>query len=123
MLSLTSIGIPEVAGFVKQLERETNQELRGRLKEGAKLMQQHARGETHSRRVSSAMTYDVTVVSRHEFRARIGPTRSGAFFAHFLEFGTSHSRPFPFLLPTVETLVDEVTELVGVPPLLRRRAA
>lgn len=36
-----------------------------------------------------------------------------AFWGHFLEFGTVHSRPFPFLIPAVEASEDVVEHLVA----------
>jgi HK97 gp10 family phage protein len=114
-------GIREANVFLTQVGKELKDGTLDRLIEASRIAVNAARNETHSARVKSAMTYDARVRSHNDFISRIGPSRKKAFFAHFLEFGTSHSRPFPFLAPAVERIVDEITELVGVPPSLGRR--
>jgi HK97 gp10 family phage protein len=115
---LQMAGVDEAQGFVSQLDHELKDGLRGRLKQGAKLVEEAAASRTHSRRVRAAMSSNVEVRSLSDFEARIGPTRRRAWFAHFLEFGTSHSRDFPFLVPALAATEDQVVELVGFPPSL-----
>ena len=112
-------GLSEAQGFIGQIDHELKQDLRARLKEGIGLVAEEMRAQTHSKRVRSAISTDVEVVSLFEFRAAAGPTRRRAFFAHFLEFGTRHSRAFPFAGPALEATEDRVVELVGIPPSLR----
>ena len=112
-------GMADVKGLVSQIEHELKQGLRGRLKQAAGLVEEEMRRETHSKRVAAAIGSDVQVLGLTEFRASIGPTRRRAFFAHFLEFGTEHSRAFPFAEPALEATEDAVVELVGIPPSLR----
>jgi HK97 gp10 family phage protein len=116
---LKPLGIPEAKGFISQIQRELKQDLRGRLRQAATLVAEEMRRDTHSKRVAAAIGFDIEVESLFEFRASIGPTRKRAWFAHFLEFGTEHSRAFPFAAPALETTEDEVVELVGIPPSLR----
>ena len=112
-------GLAEAQGFVSQIDHELKQGLRGRLKEGIGLVAEEMRARTHSKRVAAAISTDVEVVSLMEFRAAAGPTRRRAWFAHFLEFGTIHSREFPFAGPALEATEDRVVELVGIPPSLQ----
>lgn len=112
-------GMAEVKGLVGQIEHELKQGLRGRLKQAAGLVEEEMRRETHSKRVAAAVSSDVQVVSLTEYRASIGPTRRRAWFAHFLEFGTVHSRAFPFAGPALAATEDQVVEIVGIPPSLR----
>jgi HK97 gp10 family phage protein len=118
-LSAKTLGVPEVQGLLSDLDHELKQGLRARLKQGIGLVAEEMRRETHSKRVAAAISTDVEVVSLSEYRARAGPLRSRAFFAHFLEFGTGHSRGFPFAAPALEATEDQVVELVGIPPSLR----
>ena len=120
-VSLQAIGIKPAVNLFTQAERELKQGTRDRLKQAAVLIHGIAKKRTHSARVQKAMSYDVEVKSSSEWRARIGPSRKKAFFAHFLEFGTKHSRAFPFLLPTKRQVADRVVQLVGVPPSLKQR--
>ena len=117
-MAARTLGIPEASGLVGTIDHELKQGLRGRLKDAAKLVQAEAQSRTHSRRVKSAITYDVEVKSLFEYRAAIGPLRRKAFFAHFLEFGTEHSREFPFLAPALDATEERVIDLVGIPPSL-----
>jgi HK97 gp10 family phage protein len=117
-LALRAVGAREAAASVSRVDLELKQGLRGRLKEAAQLVAGEARQRTHSRRVRGAITYDVEVRSLSEYRALIGPLRKKAFFAHFLEFGTEHSREFPFLAPALGATEDKVIDLVGIPPSL-----
>jgi HK97 gp10 family phage protein len=112
------LGIPEVQSLLSQVDHELKQGQRGRLKEASGLVADEMRARTHSRRVAKAVSFDVKVNSLIDFEARIGPTRRGAFFAHFLEFGTSHSREFPFAEPALEATEEKVIDLVGFPPVL-----
>jgi HK97 gp10 family phage protein len=118
MFYLRSDGITNVQGWVSEMQRGIVQGLRDRLKQAAQLVVVEARARTHSRRVAAAMSYDVEVRSPSDYRAVVGPIRRRAFFAHFLEFGTSHSREFPFLDPAAEAKAEEVISLVGEPFLL-----
>ena len=135
-------GFEEAGAFFSNLQHELKQGMRGRLREAGQLVKSAAQEETHSARVRSGMTVSVNVASLMEFSARIGPSRRRAWFAHFLEFGTrphmeqrgpgsgkqgppgppfSHpgSRAFPFLAPALARTADEVTEIVGFPPMLQ----
>lgn len=112
-------GMAEVKGLVSQIEHELKQGPRDRLKRAAGLVEDEMRAQTHSKRVAAAISKDVQVVSLTEFRASIGPTRRRAWFAHFLEFGTVHSREFPFAGPALAATEDQVVEIVGIPPSLR----
>jgi HK97 gp10 family phage protein len=112
------LGIKEVNGLISEIDHDLKQGLRGRLKQAAKLVSDTAKGLTHSRRVRSAITYDVEVKSLVDYRASIGPLRRKAFFAHFLEFGTVHSRAFPFMEPAAESTEEQVFDLVGHIPAL-----
>lgn len=112
-------GMAEVRGLVSQIDHELKQGLRGRLKEAVGLVAEEMRALTHSKRVRAAISTDVEVLSLFDFRAAAGPTRRRAFFAHFLEFGTVHSRAFPFAGPALEATEDRIVELVGIPPSLR----
>jgi HK97 gp10 family phage protein len=134
-------GFEEAGAFFSKLQHELKQGMRGRLREAAEVVKGAAQEETHSARVRSGMTISVNVKSLTEFSARIGPSRRRAWFAHFLEFGTgphmqqkavregfvgpaapfSHpgSRAFPFLAPALARTADEVTEIVGFPPILQ----
>ena len=112
-------GLPEIRGLVSSIDHELKQDLRGRLKQAAGLVADEMRRQSHSKRVAAAITTDVEVVSLIDYRARIGPLRRRAFFAHFLEFGTVHSRAFPFAAPALEATEDQVVDLVGIPPILR----
>ena len=115
---LEATGITELQDFLGDMQHELNQGLRERLKEAAGLISEEAKRQTHSARVRSAMSTTVTVRSQIDFEARIGPSRRRAWFAHFLEFGTIHSRDFPFLAPALAITEDQVVELVGFPPVL-----
>ena len=112
-------GIPEAAGLVSQIDHELKQGVRVRLKEAAGLVADEMRAQTHSRRVRAAIGFDVEVKSPVDYRASIGPARRRAWFAHFLEFGTEHSRAFPFAAPAIVATEDRVVEIVGIPPSLR----
>lgn len=112
-LTAQALGLKEVTGIFSAAEAEAKQSIRGKLKEAAKLVADEAKSQTHSRRVRSAITWDVEVRSAADYIARVGPTAKKAFFAHFLEFGTAHSRAFPFLAPAREAKEDEVVNLVG----------
>jgi len=112
-------GFEEAAGFFSELQHEFKQGLRERLKQAATLVTETAREETHSARVRAAMGFNVEVNSLVDFSARIGPSRRRAWFAHFLEFGTVHSRAFPFLAPALAATEDQVVEIVGIPPVLQ----
>jgi HK97 gp10 family phage protein len=117
-LDLSVVGIQQVNGLVSRVQHDLKQGLRDRLKEAAKLVATEAKARTHSRRVRSAITYEVNVKSLSDYEARIGPLRRKAFFAHFLEFGTTHSRAFPFLVPSIEATEERVLDLVGTLPSL-----
>jgi len=117
-LELKTLGIPEATGLVSQIDHELKQGLRGRLKEAAKMVSDQAASLSHSRRVRAAMGFDVEVRSLVEYHAVIGPVRRRAFFAHFLEFGTEHSRAFPFAAPALEATEERVVDLIGIPPVL-----
>jgi HK97 gp10 family phage protein len=116
---LEATGIEELQSFFGELQHELKDGLRTRLKEAAGLVAEEAKRQTHSKRVRAAMSTTVEVRGLTDFEARIGPTRRRAFFAHFLEFGTVHSRAFPFLAPALAATEEQVVELVGFPPLLR----
>ena len=118
-LEARTLGIPEVTSLISELDRDLKQDLRGRLKRGAAIVTEEAKSRTTSRRVRRALSYDVQVNSLIDYRAVVGPTRKGAFFAHFLEFGTTHSRAYPFLMPAAEATEDQVVDLVGLPFVLR----
>lgn len=120
MLNLSAIGIKSSTSFFRALADDHKQHRRGRLKQAAKMVADVAKRKAKSRRVRAAMSFDVRVDSPSEFSADVGPSRRRAFFAHFLEFGTEHSRAFPFLIPAKEETEDRVVELVGVPFLLQR---
>jgi len=119
LFEVTTTGFGEIKGLVSQIQQELKQGTRDRLRQAASLVAEEMRRDTHSKRVAAAIGFDVEVDSVFEFRASIGPTRKRAFFAHFLEFGTKHSRAFPFAAPALETTEEEVVELVGIPPTLR----
>lgn len=78
-------GIEDTLDFIDEFSKI---DLRGRLREAARLVRDAARAHTQSRRVREALTYDVSVKSLIEYQARVGPERKLAWFAHFLEFGT-----------------------------------
>jgi len=126
-LDVKTLGIPEVTGFISQIDHELKQGLRDRLKEASKLVAEEMESRTHSRRVRSAITSTVEVRSLIDYEARIGPLQRKAFFAHFLEFGTkagpghAATRAFPFALPALEATEDRVVDLVGIPPSLGGR--
>jgi HK97 gp10 family phage protein len=111
-------GLADVEGWVAEMKRGIVQGLRDRLKQAARLVQTEAQARTHSRRVKAAMTYDVEVQGPGSYKAVVGPLRRPAFFAHFLEFGTTHSRAFPFLEPAAEAKEEDVVSLVGEPFLI-----
>jgi len=109
---------------VQELSKDVQRDLgpsgfRSRLKDAAKLILRDAKKRTHSSRVKKAITSEVNVTSSKEFEARIGTERKKAFFAHFLEFGTSHSRKFPFMLPALLANKERVVSLVGKLPSLK----
>lgn len=114
-------GTREASILMRNIERDITKGMRTRLVQAAKVVIKAARAKTHSKRVAAAMSYDVDVRSKTDFQVRVGPSQKKAFFAHFLEFGTSHSRAFPFLAPAKEQTEDEVVELVGIPFVLRQR--
>ena len=106
-------GVTDLDKFLRQEERDRAHRLRDRLKDATALVKESAKRYTQSRRVRAAMGSRVDVKSETEFFAAVGPTRKGAFFAHFLELGTEHSRAFPFLAPAKAETEDKVLELVG----------
>lgn len=55
----------------------------------------------------------VEKVGRGEYAVVAGAGSHEAFWGHFLEFGTVHSRPFPFLIPAVEASEGVVEHLVA----------
>lgn len=116
---LQETGLKEASGFLTQIGRELKEETRGRVRQAAGLVAEEMRAQTHSRRVRAAIGFDVQVLSPFDFRASIGPSRRRAFFAHFLEFGTVHSRAFPFAAPALERTEERVVDLVGIPPSLQ----
>jgi len=117
-LQAQALGVQQVNSLISTIDHELKQGLRERLKEASQLIAERMKAETHSRQVKSAITYEVQVNSLTDFVARIGPLRKKAWFAHFLEFGTVHSRAFPFALPTIDALEERIVELVGIPPIL-----
>lgn len=117
--TLKALGVKDASGFFTELSADVKGGMRDRLKKAAKLVSDTAKRKTHSRRVKAAITFDVRVDSLNQFSAEVGPLRRKAFFAHFLEFGTEHSRARPFLLPAKKSTEDEVVEIVGVPFLLQ----
>jgi HK97 gp10 family phage protein len=118
---LTEIGIRSVKGLIKDIDDEISEGMGGRMKEAAELVADKARSLTHSRRVKKAISFTVRRRSAGNFEAVIGPEQGKAFFAHFLEFGTKHSRAFPYLAPAAKATEDKVVELVGIPPSLGGR--
>lgn len=114
-------GIKEASILFEGIESDLTHGKRQRLIEASKLVASAVKSKTHSRRVRKAITYNVDVQSSGSFWARIGPKRRPAWFAHFLEFGTTHSRAFPFLLPAKQATEERVVEIVGIPPTLRQR--
>lgn len=115
---LQATGLDELAGFASELERDLRVGLKGRLTEAAQIVKREAEDRTHSKRVRAAMSFRVTVRSLIDFEARIGPLARKAFFAHFLEFGTIHSRAFPFLAPSMAATEDQIVDRVGFPAML-----
>jgi len=115
LLTLRMLGIREATGVLTAAERDATQGQRERLKRAASLVADEAKSRTHSRRVRNAIGFDVEVRSPTEYSARVGPERRRAFFAHFLEFGTKHSRAFPFLLSAAEAKADQVVDIIGEP--------
>jgi HK97 gp10 family phage protein len=122
-LETKTLGIPEVSALIREIDHDLKHDMRSRLKQGASLVADEAKERTTSRRVRSAISFQVQVNSLIDYRAVVGPERRKAFFAHFLEFGTSHSRAFPFLLPAAATTEEQVVSLVGVPFVLREGRA
>ena len=118
---LKTIGIKSVQSFIGGIGNEISEGTGGRMKEAAELVADKARSLTHSRRVKKAISFTVRRRSAGNFEAVIGPEQRKAFFAHFLEFGTKHSRAFPFLAPAAKATEDKVVELVGIPPSLGGR--
>jgi len=115
---LRTSGIKGTEKFFSRAEHEIKNETKGRLKKAAALLANRARKKTHSKRVRKAISFDVEVKSPTNWKATIGPDSKKAFFAHFLEFGTRHSRAFPFMKPALDDTEDEIVEIVGVPPVL-----
>ncbi len=79
---------------------------------GAKVVEERARV-----RVPDAPPYGEGLVSAiHTERQGMGDYRivggdGDAWYGHFLEFGTSHSAPHPFLVPALEESRDEIVAL------------
>ena len=117
--ALEALGVGDARSFFKDLSADIKGGMRDRLKKAAKLVSDTAKRKTHSRRVKAAISFDVRADSLAQFSAVVGPLRRKAFFAHFLEFGTVHSRARPFLIPAKKETEDDVVEIVGVPFLLQ----
>ena len=118
-LNAQMVGIKKVDNLMEGIRKDLKQGLPKRLKTAAGILATAAKSRTGSRRVRAAMSFDIAVESATEFEARIGPTRRKAFFAHFLEFGTVHSRAQPFLAPAAKATEGAVFNLVGRLPTIR----
>ena len=119
LLDAKLVGIKKVENLIEGTGKDIKQGLPKRLKTAAGIVATAAKSRAKSRRVRSAISFDVEVKSATEFEARIGPTRRKAFFAHFLEFGTVHSRAQPFLAPALKATQSQVLDLVGRLPSIR----
>ena len=118
-LDAEMVGIKKVDNLMEGIRKDLKQGLPKRLKTAAGIVATAAKSRTGSRRVRAAMSFDIAVESATEFEARIGPTRRKAFFAHFLEFGTVHSRAQPFMAPAAKATQSQVLDLVGRLPSIR----
>ncbi|KKL51460.1 hypothetical protein LCGC14_2295270 [marine sediment metagenome] len=112
------VGIKKVDSLTKRIEKDIRQGLPKRLKTAAEIVKTAAQSRAKSRRVRAAMSFDVKVKSATDFEARVGTERRKAFFAHFLEFGTEHSKA-AISGPAAKAKEGEVLDVVGRLPSIR----
>lgn len=88
------------------------------LKEGAELVAADAERRLEPHRLSGALEGQIYVddKKRAGIYVRAGDPKdpSFAFYGHLIEFGTSHSPPFPFLVPALEENAGTVERLARV---------
>lgn len=93
-----------VTRLLRQVEPAARQELSQEIRRGAERIHGSMLADVPKRTGSLAAALEVRV-SRNELKARVGLFGRKArehFFWRFLEFGTAHSAPQPFVRPAID---------------------
>lgn len=96
-----------------RLERE--REIKGNLQKGMKkaveIVKNQAKADVPVR--TGKLQKSITGKVQSKGNNIIGRVEVGEFYAHFIEFGTQHSSPQPFLFPAVEKKRNEIREALS----------
>lgn len=97
----------------KQGERAENEALKSGAEVLKNTMARNAPGPSHKQRVHLRDNIQTTRVKRKQGEkvVEVGPGKD-AFYAHFLEFGTTKMTPRPFVEPSVSDAGDEVLRAI-----------
>lgn len=96
---------------LNNITRELPREVDDAIKQGAELVAAAAKANVPKRTGDLAAAIHVENTGRQEYTVVAGDR--SAFYAHFVEFGTSHSAPHPFLVPALESSKDAIESLVA----------
>lgn len=82
------------------------------LKAGADLVAEDAIVRVHPHRLGGELEDAIHVDDRQREGIYVIAGDDTAFYGHLVEHGTSHSAPYPFLVPALEANQDRIEHLV-----------
>ena len=97
-----------------QIAAELRPKVSAAVKKGAQLVAEDARGRVAIGSPDVHIRDDINVNRLGPAEYEVAAGGDETFYAHMLEFGTSHSAPKPFLLPALDDNQSDIEDLVRV---------